>query len=183
LVAGGILISTNDTTILALLSRYPDIPTEEADEYISNIEHEENVPLCHAVIGRIEPEDLDDEARTTYDEFTRWSLDRTRRFRNEQIDTRQRQKENRTAIRMTQLHEQGLISNEVMLLYGISGVLPERSAYLNLSEEEKEAIWTEKMERRFGPNWRQRFEGGQLLPSFLRKRVERFVHDWLKEGF
>ncbi len=178
------MISTNDTTILAMLSRYPNIPTEEADEYISKIEHEENVPLCHAVIGRIDPGELDEEARSTYDEFTRWSLDRTRRFRNEQIDDRRRQKENRTAIRMTQLHELGKISDEVMLLYGISGELPERQVLYNLSEEEKEAIWGERLERRFGPNWRRRFEGGRFaLPTFLQRRVERFVHDWLKEGF
>jgi len=178
------LISTNDTTILAVLSRYPDIPTDEADEYISKIQHEENVPLCHAVIGRIEPDELNDEARITYDEFTRWSLDRTRRFRNEQIDARRRRKENRTAIKMTQLHEDGKISNEMMLMYGMSGALPERSVYTELSEEEKEAIWTERMERRFGPNWRRRFEGGRFaLPEFLQRRVERFVHDWLKEGF
>ena len=54
------MTSTIDTTILTMLSRYPDIPRSEADEYINQIEHEENIPLCHAVIGRIDPEELVD---------------------------------------------------------------------------------------------------------------------------
>ena len=176
------MISTNDTTIMAMLSRYPNIPEEEADEYISHIEHEENIPLCHAVIGRIRPDQLDDDTRRTYDEFTRWSLDRTRRFRNEQINARQRRRENRTAIRMTQLHEQGAISDEMMLLYGMSGDLPERTQYLNLSDEEKQALWEQKMERRLGMNWRRRFDE---LPNFLSKKrfFGRCFHNWLKEGF
>ena len=175
------MTSTVDTTILSVLSRYPNIPADEADEYIAKIEHEENVPLCHAVIGRIEPEELDDDTRRTFDEFTRWSLDRTRRFRNEQIEDRYRRKENRTAIRMTQLHEQGRISDDMMMLYGISGDLPERHVYIELSEEEKEALFGERMERRFGLDWRRRFSN---LPTFLRRRM--FVqekHNWLKEGF
>jgi len=173
-------ISVNDTTILAMLSRYPDISAEEADEHISQIEHEENVPICHAVIGRIEPAELNDDARQTFDEFQRWSLDRTRRFRNEQIAARQQGRETRTAIRMTQLHEKGIISDETMMLYGISGLLPERTAYMTLTLEEKEALWVERMENRFGPYWRRRF---RLLPSLLRGGFRRMTHDWLKEGF
>jgi len=178
-------ISTNDTTILAMLSRYPAIPIEEADEYISQIEHEENVPICHAVIGRIPPEELNEEARTVYDEFNQWSVDRTRRFRNEQWGGRRSHRENRTAIRMTQLHEKGIISNDVMLLYGISGDMPERGAYMAMSPEEKEAVWAERMERRLGPNWRERFRQRQCrLPVFLQKGMAKYpTHDWLKEGF
>ncbi len=175
-------VSTNDTTILAMLSRYPDIPDEEADEYITGIEHEENVPICHAVIGRIPPEQLDPEARQVYQEFRRWSLDRTRRFRNEQVSARRRQQETRTTIRMTQLHERGVISRETMLLYGISGDLPDREVYMALTPEEKEALWEDRIERRFGPNWRVTFR--TLGPiSFSGTQMIRPVHDWRQEGF
>ena len=174
------MTSTVDTTILSVLSRHPNIPADEADEYIAKIEHEENVPLCHAVIGRIEPEELNENARRTFDEFMRWSTDRTRRFRNEQVDDRYRRKANRTAIRMTQLHQRGLISDEMMLLYGISGELPERRVYIELSEGEKEAFFDERMERRFGPDWRRRFSN---LPTFLQRRMFTQKHNWLKEGF
>ena len=29
-----------------MLSRYPDMPEDEADGYISKIEHEENIEIC-----------------------------------------------------------------------------------------------------------------------------------------
>ena len=84
-----------------------------------------------------------------------------------------------------QLHERGLISDETMLLYGMSGDLPDRSSYFALSEEERQFIWVERMERRFGPNWRERFERGRFrLPPLLQRRIEQMgLHNWLKEGF
>lgn len=176
---GGILTSTNDTTILAMLSRYPDLPPREIDEHISNIENEENVSVCKAVVGRMDPNDLELGARRTYEEFHRWSLDRTRRFRNEQISAREQSRENREATRLIELHQQGVVSDQFMLMYGIQGDLPERNAYFSLSDEEKLSIWTERMERRFGPNWRQRFHS---LPSFM-KEIEEMRHDWKLEGF
>jgi len=173
------LISTNDTTILAMLSRFPDISPEEADEHISKIEFEENVAVCHAVIGRISPDELSGDARQTYNEFHRWSMDRTRRFRNEQLTARQQGKRTRESIRLTQLHQRGLVSDEFMLLYGIQGELPERNLYYRLSDEEKQAIFAERMENRFGPNWRRRFRN---LPAFL-KEIDNAKINWLEEGF
>jgi hypothetical protein len=173
------LISTNDTTILAMLSRYPNISTEEQDEYISKIENEENVPLCLAVVGRVSREDLSVPAKRTFDEFTRWSMDRTNRTRNEQISDRLRMKQNRTAIRMAQLHQKGIISDQVMLLYGISGELPERQVYARLTEREKLAIWEERMGNRFGPDWRTHIS---TLPSMFRED-RHSGHNWLQEGF
>lgn len=174
------MISVNDTTILAMLSRYPDMPGEEADSYIAKIENEENISVCHAVIGRIAKEELDDDARRTYEEFHRWSMDRTRRVRSEQWSARQRQKETRMALRMNELHQKGVISEQVLVLYGISGPLPERNMYAALSAEEKEAIWVQRMESRFGPNWRQRFRN---LPAILQRRIETTTINWRKEGF
>jgi hypothetical protein len=86
---------------------------------------------------------------------------------------------------MVQLHERGAISNEMMLLYGVSGDMPEREAYLAMTPAEKEALWSDRMEQRLGPNWRERFRQRQFsLPTFLQKGVARyFTHNWLKEGF
>src|SRR5690242_19651529 len=88
LVGGGLLISANDQTILAMLSRYPGMSRREADNYLSRIESPDNVQVAKVVIGRMWPEQLSGEARATYDEFHLWSLDRTRRFLNEQVDSR-----------------------------------------------------------------------------------------------
>lgn len=179
------MISANDTTILAVLSRFPDMSATEADEYIGKIQHEENVPICHAVLGRISPDELEGDARQTYEEFQRWSADRTRRVRNEEIDARRRRKETRLSLNMTRLHEQGLVSDQVMMLYGISGDLPERSNYFGLTDEEKERLWVERMERRFGPNWLDRFPSFRTSRPFFNRRgeYEAPLTNWRLEGF
>lgn len=163
-----------------MLSRYPDMPGDEADEYISKIEHEENVPVCHAVIGRIDKDQLNEEARQTFEEFQRWSLDRTRRVRQEQWSARQRRKETRLALRMNELHQKGVVSEQMLLMYGISGPLPEREMYMAMTPEEKEALWSQRMESRFGPNWRHRFRN---LPAFMQRRIEASQVNWRVEGF
>lgn len=168
-----------------MLSRYPDMPAEEANEYIGKIEHEENIPICHAILGRINKDTLEDDARQTFEEFQRWSEDRTHRFCNDQWNARRRQKETRTALRLTQLHEQGIIPPAILLMYGISGELPERNAYLGMSPEEREHLWNEKMETRFGPNWGRMFNSRQIQNPFQSPfwRCKYFKVDWLKEGF
>lgn len=183
------MISANDSTILAMLSRYPDMPAEEANEYISKIEHEENVPICRAVLGMIGKEDLEEDARNTFEEFQRWSQDRTRRTRNEQWNARKRRQETRTALTLTKLHERGVITDQTLLMYGISGELPERHMYMAMSPEEKERLWSERMESRFGPNWLSRFDqnGDTPLPIFRGRtwgrHTERTEVNWRLEGF
>lgn len=161
-----------------MLSRYPDIPVSEQDEYISKIEFQENIPICMAVVGRISREDLTPSARNTFDEFSRWSENRTRRLKNEQISDRYRRKENKTSIRMAQLHQKGIISDEVMLLYGISGDLPERRVYAQLTESEKQVLWEDRMEQKLGPQWKRHIRN---LPSMFCET--KGVHNWLQEGF
>ena len=182
MVSGGVLISTNDTTILAMLSRYPNMPKEEADEYISKIEHEENIPICHAVLGRIEKEQLPEESRVVFEEFSLWSQRRTQRIREEQWTTRRRQKETNLSLKMNDLHRRGIINEEILVLYGISGDLPERNMYMSLTQEEKQALWEERMESRFGPNWRNRFSNlGLRLFTHDKKEFSKF--SWIKDGF
>jgi hypothetical protein len=157
---------------------------EEADTYIQKIENEENIPICNAVIGRIDKEDLSDNAREVYEEFQLWSNRRTQRIREEQWTARKRQQETAMGIRMSQLHEQGIITDEVMALYGISGDLPERRMYVGLSIEEKQSLWEERMENRLGPNWRDRFSNGvNNLCFFTNKKIEYIKTNWTKFGF
>ena len=92
-----------------MLSRFPQMPAEEADQYIAQIEHEENIPLCHAVLGRISPDEMEEDARQTYVEFMRWAEDRTRRFRNERQYRRQLDQEDTIAARLLELRQQGRV--------------------------------------------------------------------------
>ena len=89
-------------------------------------------------------------------------------------------RDERTVTRMIELHEQGLISDQVMMLYGISGDMPDRDFYKGLTTEEKRELWADRMEERLGENWRRRFEN---LPPLLQERIERITHNWLTEGF
>lgn len=179
------MISSNDTTILTMLSRYPDIPAEEADKYIAKIHNEDNIPICHAIIGRISPDALEGDSRQTYDEFKRWSDDRTRRVRQQQYVARRNNKETDLSLKMNQLHAKGIISDEVMMLYGISGPLPERNTYVAMSPEEKLALWEEKLANRFGPNWRSRFgDNVTNLPIFTTRKITCVQPiNWQREGF
>lgn len=163
-----------------MLSRYPDMPRLEADQYLAKIEHAENLPICHAVLGRIDKEELNDDALRTFNEFQHWALDRTRRFRNEQWNARRRGQETRTALKLNELFQKGIVNEQTLLLYGISGPLPERDAYRVMSDEEKEALWVERMESRFGPRWRQRFNN---VPVFVQKKIVKESINWRQEGF
>lgn len=178
------MISANDTTILAMLSRYPDMAKEEADEYISKIEHEENIPICHAVIGRISKEQLNEESQKVFEEFYSWSNRRTQRIREEQINARRRQQETQLSLQLNKMHEQGLINDQVLMLYGISGNLPDRTIYMEMSVEEKRALWEDRVETRLGPNWRRRFNDLGNIFNFLgRKKIEYNKINWPEEGF
>lgn len=172
------MISVKDTSILAMLSRYPTMPAEEADRHIAQIEHEENIPLCHAVLGRIPPEELESDTRQTYYEFMRWSEDRTRRFRAERMVRRQTEQIDPVAARLLSLRRQGLIPEETLMLYGISGDLPDRDAYAAMATEERRALWQNRMQQAFGRNWQREFTN---LPAIFTK--EREIHNWIKEGF
>ena len=174
------MVSANDTSILAMLSRYPDMQNEEADRHIERIEHEENVPVCLAVVGRMSPDDLDDDSRQVYNEFKRWSEDRTQRIHSEQLHARRENNETRMSQRMKDLHQRGIISDQVLLLYGISGPLPERQNYQGMSRDERRRVWVERLERRFGRNWDTNFRAH--MPEMFREPGFRHVN-WLREGF
>lgn len=173
--------SINDTTILAMLSRFPDMSTAEADGYIAKIEHEENVPICHAVLGRISESDLETEdARKTFREFQAWSRNRTIRTRDEQWSARRRQKETKLALKLNHLHQKGVISDQVLLMYGISGDLPQYDTYAAMNAEQKNRIWVERMESRFGPDWNTLLAGGTI--TFVNE-FDSSESNWLQEGF
>lgn len=81
---------------------------------------------------------------------------------------------------ITKLHQQGRISDEHVLLYGISGNLPERSTYFQLSIEERETLWHEKIEKKLGPNWKNNFPN---LPLLIKCHKTVNSNSWLTEGF
>ena len=175
------MTSTNDTTILAMITRYPDMSDDEADTYLDKLEHEESVNVGYALLGRIRIEDLPEDQKRTAMEIRRWSDDRTRRTRNEQTRARENGEITPFAQKLLEQHERGLINDQFLIMYGVSGELPDRTAYYRLSDEEKVALWEDRMRRKLGPNWRDRLD---RLPNFLcRHFTEAKTIDWIREGF
>jgi len=173
------LISTNDTSILAMVSRYPNIPELEADRYLLQIEHEENREICEVLLGR-EPEDsLSEDQLRTYKEFQRWSLDRLQRTRNEQIAARRRNVNTRLRDRMIRMHREGNITDEVLLLYAVSGPLPQQE-YHTMSEVEKERWWEERVESNLGIEWRT-YLGSRS--EFMKMSKNKAKVNWAEDGF
>lgn len=87
------------------------------------------------------------------------------------------------AEKMLRFHNDGLISDEILLLYGIAGVLPDRNKYNQMTSEERAAFWNERLSKRLGTNWRQRFNDRDLrLPQFI-QHLKSSRTNWQKEGF
>lgn len=91
-------------------------------------------------------------------------------------------REERILSHLDQLHRNGSISDAMLLIYGISGDMPDVENYSQLTTEQKNTIWGDRMKRRFGPNWIQRFENRSLVLPVV-KKVEKFSTNWKKEGF
>ena len=80
------------------------------------------------------------------------------------------------------MHERGQISDEALLLYGISGDLPEIHVLRDMTPRQRVAMWSERLDDRLGDDWRERLHRrGFTLPTFL--RIVEQTHNWLKEGF
>ena len=164
-----------------MLTRYPDFTDNEIDTHLSNVQDDGNRNICKAIVGRISPEELTEEDREIYNDAIRWSDERTNRFRNEQHAARRRERPTHEASRLMDLNQKGLVSDETMLMYGIQGDLPEWNHYYTLSPEEKRAIFEDRMEDRFGENWRDHLGH---LPFFNKTRTwSESTFEWKVEGF
>lgn len=159
-----------------MLSRYPDISPQEANKYLDKLEHEDNIAVGKAIIGIISESQLNDDAKQTFREFKRWSNDRTSRTRQGEIAARRNNKQTDLALKLNRMFQQGKITEETLVLYGISGELPDRNLYVTLSPEEKQEIWSRRMENTYGPNWRRSFRR-----TFIQK-IDNEIN-WKQEGF
>lgn len=178
------MTSTNDTTILAMFCQHPNIPETEINCHIDKLEHSENINIGKALLGIVAVDSLTENQKTTYLEIKRWSANRICRIRNEQILSRRKNQANKLKEKMIDLYEQGKISNEMMMLYAISGPLPDVLEYRSLRPEQKEDFWTSRIEQRLGDvpqnkvNWRELRGNMKEWLKFEDTKV-----DWKKEGF
>ena len=81
------------------------------------------------------------------------------------------------AAKMIKLHQKGAISDNTLMMFGISGELPEQLVYEKLTRDEKQKFWEKRLEDNFGSQWKRHIN---KLPALFRE-IE--SPDWLKEGF
>jgi hypothetical protein len=142
------------------------------------------VPVCEAIIKRIDREELEEDAKLTFDELDRWSRARTQQTRNEQISARTRRVNTRLALKLTQLNRSGRVSDQTLIMYGVRGELPDMNHYHNMTQEERNAHWEQKMESTFGPHWRHHFESrNEPIFLFRSKSPEKSEICWQQHGF
>ncbi len=79
--------------------------------------------------------------------------------------------------KLLKMKELGQISQELLLLYGISGEMPSRTEYMRMTTEERKLLWHKRMQEQYGYNWRSLFK---TVPKLLEQSN---IHDWKIEGF
>jgi len=89
---------------------------------------------------------------------------------------------NVTKTNLINLHRQGRISDEILLLYGISGELPNIEKYSKLSVAEKQSVWSEKLESNLGSDWERQIGRIKKMPAVFRGRSFG-KPNWRREGF
>lgn len=182
-------MSPNDSSIIAVICKYSNITDDELQIHLGNLEDPQNKKICLALLGRIPQETLDLASQEQVNEIKSWHLTGIVRRRNEQITARYQDRETRMAQKMMSMRDRGIISEEMLILYGISGEVPERHPTRDreYTQEEKVIELQNRMERRFGIRWRERFS--QLPPWLAIEDPSWFRSyglgqvDWIKEGF
>lgn len=82
-----------------------------------------------------------------------------------------------TAMKLVRMRDRGLIGEDLLLLYGISGSLPSHDVYSNMSPEERRHFIQSRMQERFGPQWQELFE---TLPPIFGLEI---LANWPRDGF
>jgi len=174
------LSSVNDTTIIHMFLTNPDLSVQEQNSNLLKLENPYNVELCEAILGRIRPEDLIDELKKEYYELKHWAQFKKTKIKQEQIENRKKNKQNKFAERLLKLYRQGRVSEEVLLLYGISGNLPEKSVYQEMTAEERRDFWNQRSRENFESDVDSSFFS---MSRIIEKRKQSEKIDWIRQGF
>jgi len=173
------MISTRDMSVVAAICKYPDLSEEEKDALLNNVEDQRYIPICSVILGRQERSSLSEIELQVLAEIESWSNYRTMRINAEQRAARYRGEPTQMAKNLIRMRDRGQISEKTLIMYGISGDLPDRAIYHALSQEEKRNLWENRLASRFGTSWRSCFT---TVPSIFNYE-EQVSEQWLTEGF
>lgn len=172
-------MSPNDTSIIHAVCIYPDMSRAERDQLFSNLDDPNLKNICLAAIGELDIEVLQEPDRTCAINLGLECKARIERIRQQQWKARRENVMTPLAEKLTRLHRQGKVPEKMLIIYGVSGTVPYRHPVenRNLTYEEKVVILQQRMERRFGVRWRERFHE---LPDWLGGSEKT---NWVNEGF
>jgi hypothetical protein len=163
--------SAKDETRIMMICKYHDLQPEMQEEIINNCDSEDTKIICKVLVGQIPllnvSEHMQKEINDIYEKHSLQIFN----TRNVEIKNRRNNTESSFAKTMLKRYQKGLISHSMLMLYGISGTLPDRHPLLNRSytPEEKMNILETRLQNRFGVNWREVLKNNN--------------DSWLKDGF
>lgn len=144
-----------DNSVVAAICHIPDLTDEEIGELVSKIEDPQTKTACRAISGQVNVEELtEDQVRLVLD-IQEKRLSKIRRVRDEQIALRRKGLTSSLGQRMIDKYERGEISYETLLVYGVSGTLPDRKVLADMTDRERQDWWDTRMTMRFGVTWRE----------------------------
>ena len=89
----------------------------------------------------------------------------------------------RVASHMKRLHASGKINDASLMMFAISGPLPDPDAYRRMNNEQKRAIWNPRLNERLGANWRETLNHPEAKIPVFDNRFDFVKVNWIKEGF
>ena len=175
-------INAHDRSIIGAICQYPDMSISEKRKAIRKLNDPNLKPIIRVLTGLENSDILSKDDRIVLADIQKWKENRTKRLRNQEIQARRNNNEpTRLAKNLIRLKEQGIITDNTLLLYGVSGDLPEQRTYQQLNLEESRSFWERKFRNRYGDSWRNYFD---TLPSiFDESHKAELSKEWPKEGF
>lgn len=175
-------LSTNDNTIMWAICQHPDLKFREKEQMVTKMENPRAQRVAKALAGLIPVDELSAEDRELLISWETWRNRKQKRIRDVEHQARRNSDEpTRLATKLLEMRGRGQVSDETLFLYGVSGELPNRTTYDQLTLKEKRTIWEERMKNRYGVTWREHF---RTLPSIFEEDVrEEIIDEWMKEGF
>jgi len=175
-------LSPNDRSIIGAICHYPDMKKIEKEGMIKKLHDRRLVNIVSALAGLKTLEELSTSERNQLIEMETWRNSKRDRLRNEEIHARRNSSEpSPFARKLLDLRSRGQVTEETLILYGVSGDLPVRRTYNQMTKQEQRRIWEERMIDRYGVTWREYF---RTIPSIFEDDVrEEIIDEWMKEGF
>lgn len=176
-------MSPRDASIMAVICRFVDMNDEEVDDLLDKLEDQSQRNVALAIAGQVDPKELTEDELAAVAEYKKVNAEKTTRLKREEIKARRNGDLTSMAKNLLNLFEQGKITQNMLLIYGVQGEIPVRHpAGPELTHDQRVARLRDRMGQRLGEDWEEKVG---TVPSWLRYRREWCVTGvrWYKDGF